>query len=285
MTAKIIDGKAIAQQLRHQIAERVNARLTKGMRAPGLAVVLVGDDHASMIYVNRKRQACEAVGIISEFHDLPATVSESELLTLIDNLNADPKIDGILVQLPLPDHIDPNKIVERIQVDKDVDGFHPFNLGRLAQRRPLLRPCTPHGVMTMLEHIGFKPHGVNAVVVGASNIVGRPMALELLHAGCTVTICHRFTRDLAQHVKHAELLVVAIGKTGIIDSDWIKPEAIVIDIGMNRLENGKLMGDIDFESAAKRASWITPVPGGVGPMTVATLLQNTLFAAEEFHHE
>jgi methylenetetrahydrofolate dehydrogenase (NADP+)/methenyltetrahydrofolate cyclohydrolase len=283
MAAKIIDGKTIAQQVRLEVAEKVKQRLAEGKRAPGLAVVLVGEDPASQIYVGSKRRACEEVGFVSRSYDLSATTSESELLALIDTLNNDSDIDGILVQLPLPAGIDNVKVLERIAPDKDVDGFHPYNVGRLCQRAPLLRPCTPRGIITLLERYQIDTYGLNAVVVGASNIVGRPMSLELLLAGCTTTVTHRFTKDLRHHIEHADLLVVAVGKPGFIPGDWIKPGAIVIDVGINRLDNGKVVGDVEFDVAAKRAAWITPVPGGVGPMTVATLIQNTLQACEEYH--
>lgn len=283
MSAHIIDGKAIATQLRQQVKTRVEQRLSKGLRAPGLAVVLVGNDPASEVYVNNKRKGCEESGIQSFAYDLPSSTSQDELMALIDKLNADENVDGILVQLPLPDHLNTEAVIERINPDKDVDGFHPYNIGRLAQRMPVLRPCTPRGIMTLLESTGETIKGMDAVVVGASNIVGRPMALELLLAGCTVTVCHRFTKNLEQHVRRAELLVVAVGKPGIVKSEWIKPGAIVIDVGINRTEAGKLVGDVEYTSAAQRAGWITPVPGGVGPMTVATLLQNTTDAADELH--
>ena len=283
MSAQIIDGKAIAAELRQDIKTRVEQRIAKGLRAPGLAVVLVGTDPASQVYVGSKRRACEEVGFISVAHDLPADSSEATLLALIDELNDDPSIDGILVQLPLPAHIGTEKVVERIHPDKDVDGFHPYNVGRLALRQPVLRPCTPRGVITLLEKTGQKIKGMDAVVVGASNIVGRPMGLELLLAGCTVTTCHRFTKNLEAHVRRADLLIVAVGKMGIVDAEWIKPGAVVIDVAMNRNEAGKLVGDLDFEVARERAGWITPVPGGVGPMTVATLLQNTADAADQLH--
>lgn len=283
MAAKIIDGKTIAQQVRLEVAEKVKQRLADGKRAPGLAVVLVGEDPASQIYVGSKRRACEEVGFISRSYDLPVTTSESELLALIDALNNDGDIDGILVQLPLPAGIDNVKVLERIAPDKDVDGFHPYNVGRLCQRAPLLRPCTPRGIITLLERYNIETYGLNAVVVGASNIVGRPMSLELLLAGCTTTVTHRFTKDLRHHIEHADLLVVAVGKPGFIPGEWIKPGAVVIDVGINRLESGKVVGDVAFEAAAERAAWITPVPGGVGPMTVATLIQNTLQACEEYH--
>ncbi|MDR2876960.1 MAG: bifunctional methylenetetrahydrofolate dehydrogenase/methenyltetrahydrofolate cyclohydrolase FolD [Chromatiales bacterium] len=278
MSATILDGKAIATALRAEIRERIAQRRAKGARPPGLAVVLIGKNPASEVYVANKRKACEDTGILSRAHDLPDTVSQQELIALIDELNADETIDGILVQLPLPAHIDSETVIERIRPDKDVDGFHPYNIGRLAVRLPLLRPCTPRGVMTLIAHTGVDLYGKEAVVVGASNIVGRPMALELLLAGATVTTCHRFTRDLATQVARAEILVVAVGKPGLVKGEWIRPGAIVIDVGMNRTADGRLTGDIEYETAAERAAWITPVPGGVGPMTVATLLQNTLQA-------
>ncbi|TBM16915.1 bifunctional methylenetetrahydrofolate dehydrogenase/methenyltetrahydrofolate cyclohydrolase FolD [Hafnia alvei] len=283
MAAKIIDGKTIAQQVRSEMAVRVEQRLAEGKRAPGLAVILVGENPASQIYVGSKRRACEEVGIISKSYDLPISTSEEQLLSLIDDLNADNTIDGILVQLPLPAGIDNVKVLERISPDKDVDGFHPYNVGRLCQRSPKLRPCTPRGIITMLERCEINTYGLNAVVVGASNIVGRPMGLELLLAGCTTTITHRFTKDLQKHVENADLVVVAVGKPGFIPGAWIKPGAVVIDVGINRLTSGKVVGDVEFDVAVERAGWITPVPGGVGPMTVATLIQNTLQACEEFH--
>ena len=283
MLAKIIDGKTIAQTIRQEVAQKVQLRLSKGKRAPGLAVILVGANPASQIYVGSKRRACEEVGFLSRSYDLPDTTSEAELLKLIDDLNQDSLIDGILVQLPLPAGIDNVKVIERIHPDKDVDGFHPYNVGRLCQRAPRLRPCTPKGIVTLLERYDINTYGLNAVIVGASNIVGRPMSLELLLAGCTTTVTHRFTQNLEQHVRNADLLVVAVGKPNFIPGEWIKPGAIVVDVGINRLENGKVTGDIDFDAASKLASWITPVPGGVGPMTVATLIQNTLQACEEYH--
>ncbi|HEY9150510.1 MAG: bifunctional methylenetetrahydrofolate dehydrogenase/methenyltetrahydrofolate cyclohydrolase FolD [Gammaproteobacteria bacterium] len=283
MTAQLIDGKAIAASLRKDIATRVQERRARGKRPPGLAVLLVGNSAASEIYVRNKRRACEEVGFLSRSYDLDTNTTERELLDLIDNLNLDEEIDGILVQLPLPEHIDPETVLERIRADKDVDGFHPYNVGRLALRMPLLRPCTPYGVMTLLKHTGESFYGREAVVVGASNIVGRPMTLELLLAGCTVTTCHRFTRNLHEHVARADILVAATGKPGLIQGEWIKPGATVIDVGINRLEDGSITGDLDFATARERAGWITPVPGGVGPMTVATLLENTLYAAEKLH--
>ncbi|MBY6093564.1 bifunctional methylenetetrahydrofolate dehydrogenase/methenyltetrahydrofolate cyclohydrolase FolD [Ferrimonas balearica] len=283
MSAAIIDGKAIAASIRQTIQASVAQRVSRGLRAPGLAVILVGQDPASQVYVGNKRRACEQVGFVSKSYDLPATTGETELLSLIDSLNDDATIDGILVQLPLPDHIDSAKVIERIQPNKDVDGFHPYNVGRLAQRIPVLRPCTPMGIMTLIESTGVPTHGLHAVVVGASNIVGRPMTLELLLAGCTTTTCHRFTENLRAEVERADLLVVAVGKPHFIPGDWVKPGAIVIDVGINRLENGSLVGDVDYAVAAERAAHITPVPGGVGPMTIASLLQNTLFACEQYH--
>ncbi|WP_444984280.1 bifunctional methylenetetrahydrofolate dehydrogenase/methenyltetrahydrofolate cyclohydrolase FolD [Halomonas mongoliensis] len=280
MSAQLIDGKSIAARVRQQVARQVQARRDAGGRAPGLAVVLVGEDPASAVYVRNKHNACVEAGIESFQHRLPAETSQAELEALVDALNADPVVDGILVQLPLPAHLDARPILERIRPDKDVDGFHPYNLGRLAQRLPLLRPCTPKGVMTLLEQSDLKVRGLDATVVGASNIVGRPMALELMLAGCTTTVCHRFTRNLEEQVRRADLLVVAVGKPGLVKGEWVKEGAIVIDVGINRLEDGRLVGDVDFDAAARRASWITPVPGGVGPMTVATLLENTLQAAD-----
>ncbi len=283
MSAKIIDGKAIVLSVRQRVAARVAERKSKGLRAPGLAVVLVGEDAASQVYVGSKRRACEEVGFISKSYDLAVTTSQDELLALIDTLNADPTVDGILVQLPLPAHLDSTLVIERILPNKDVDGFHPYNVGRLAQRIPALRPCTPKGMMTLLESTGVELKGMNAVVVGASNIVGRPMTLELLLAGCTTTTCHRFTKGLEQFVRQADLLVVAVGKAEFIPGEWIKPGAIVLDVGINRLSNGKLVGDVEYTTAEQHASYITPVPGGVGPMTVATLIENTLQACEQYH--
>ncbi|WP_342121526.1 bifunctional methylenetetrahydrofolate dehydrogenase/methenyltetrahydrofolate cyclohydrolase FolD [Proteus mirabilis] len=283
MSARIIDGKTIAQTIRSEVAEKVKQRIKIGKRAPGLAVILVGDNPASQIYVASKRKACDEVGFISRSYDLPDTTSEAELLNLIDTLNEDNTIDGILVQLPLAAGIDNVKVLERIHPDKDVDGFHPYNIGRLCQRAPKLRPCTPRGIVTLLERCNIPMNGLNAVIIGASNIVGRPMSLELLLAGCTTTVTHRFTKDLRFHVEHADLVVVAVGKPNFIPGEWIKPGAIVIDVGINRLENGKVVGDVDFAQASQRAGWISPVPGGVGPMTVATLIQNTLQACEEYH--
>lgn len=283
MKAQLIDGKQIAANLRREIADKVAQRKQQGLRIPGLAVILVGSDPASQVYVAHKRKDCEEVGFISSSHDLPADTSQEDLLNLIDQLNEDPTVDGILVQLPLPAHLDSSLLLERIRPDKDVDGFHPYNIGRLAQRMPLLRPCTPLGIIRLLKSTGVSPYGLNATVVGASNIVGRPMALELLLAGCTTTVAHRFTNDLEQHVRRSDLVVVAVGKPGLVKGEWIKPGAIVIDVGINRMEDGRLRGDVDFDAAAERAAWITPVPGGVGPMTRACLLENTLTACEKLH--
>lgn len=283
MTAQLIDGKAIAAGIRQQIAQRVAERREQGLRLPGLAVILVGTDPASQVYVSHKRKDCQEVGFRSDAYDLPASTSQAELEALIDRLNADAEVDGILLQLPLPGHLDASRLLERIRPDKDVDGFHPYNVGRLAQRIPLLRPCTPKGIMTLLQSTGQDLYGMDAVVVGASNIVGRPMAMELLLAGCTVTVTHRFTQDLAAHVGRADLVVVAAGKPGLVKGEWIKPGAIVIDVGINRQADGRLVGDVVYDTALPRAGWITPVPGGVGPMTRACLLENTLYAAEELH--
>jgi methylenetetrahydrofolate dehydrogenase (NADP+)/methenyltetrahydrofolate cyclohydrolase len=282
--ARLIDGKAIAANLLLQVRNRVQHKIAAGVGAPGLAVILVGVNAASQVYVRNKRKACELAGIISYSHDLPESTTQAELLELIDQLNADQHVDGILVQLPLPVHITTATVIERILPTKDVDGFHPYNIGRLAVRLPLMRSCTPYGVMKLLESTDKPILGSQAVVVGASNHVGRPMALELLLAGCTVTICHRFTQDLSAQVARADVLVVAVGKPGFIKGDWIKPGAVVIDVGINRMTDGRLVGDIEFETAKERASWITPVPGGVGPMTVATLLLNTLEASDERLH-
>jgi len=280
LTAQLIDGKAVAATVQARVRAAVESRVAAGKRAPALATVLVGADPASEIYVRNKRRSCEAVGLRSVPRHFEADVSQAELMAEIDRLNADEGIDGILVQLPLPKHIASTPVIERIRPDKDVDGFHPYNLGRLAQRQPVLRPCTPYGVIELLKSTGEDLYGKRALVVGASNHVGRPMGLELLLAGCTTTIAHRFTRELDQEVARAEVLVVAVGKPGFVHGDWIRPGAIVIDIGINRLADGKLAGDVGFELARQRAGWITPVPGGVGPMTVAMLMQNTLEAAE-----
>jgi methylenetetrahydrofolate dehydrogenase (NADP+)/methenyltetrahydrofolate cyclohydrolase len=280
MSAQIIDGKAIAAEIRQEIKSTVAEMVSVGRRPPGLAVVLVGEDPASQVYVRNKERSCEEVGFLSELHRLPADISEKALLKLIDDLNERDEIDGILVQLPLPEHIDEEEVIERILPTKDVDGFHPYNVGRLSLKMPIMRPCTPKGVMTMLERTGQKLEGLDAVIIGQSNIVGRPMALELLAARCTITVCHSRTKDLAEKARNADILVVAIGRGEFVPGDWIKDGAIVIDVGMNRNAEGKLCGDVDYESAKEKAGWITPVPGGVGPMTIATLLENTLQARE-----
>lgn len=280
MPAQLIDGRTIARQIREEVRAKIDVRLAAGRRAPGLAVILVGSDSASQIYVRNKRTACEEAGIASRDYDLPPDTTEAQLLKLIAELNADPAVDGILVQLPLPAHISEPTVIEHISPVKDVDGFHPYTVGRLAQRIPMLRPCTPFGIMTLLRHIGIDAKGHHAVIVGASNHVGRPLALEMLLAGATTTVCHRFTRDLRANVGIADILAVAVGKPALIPGEWIKPGAIIFDIGITRLPSGKLAGDVDFDTARERAAWITPVPGGVGPMTVAMLMQNTLRACE-----
>ena len=281
-TARILDGRRIAENLLDELKAKVDARVAAGLSRPGLAVVLVGGDPASTVYVRNKRRAAEKVGIEAFDHDLPAGTSEQELLALIDRLNADPKVHGILVQLPLPGIPDASRLIHRIDPRKDVDGFHPENVGHLALREFGLRPCTPRGITTLLGYTDKPVRGQNATIVGVSNHVGRPMALELLIAGCTVTSCHKFTPApvLEARVRDADILVVAAGRPGLIPGEWVKPGSVVIDVGINRLEDGSLVGDVGFDAAAKRASWITPVPGGVGPMTVATLMQNTLEAAE-----
>ena len=280
MTARILDGRKVSARVLERIAAGVRARLDAGRAAPGLAVVLVGADPASAVYVRKKREACQQIGFRSFDYDLPATTGEAELFALVDRLNADPAVHGILVQLPLPAHINAAALIDRIDPRKDVDGFSAINLGNLALRRFGLRPCTPKGVMTLLGHTDRPVRGQHAVVVGVSNHVGRPVALELLIAGCTTTCCHKFTQDLGQYVRQGDIVVSAVGKPGIVKGEWIKPGAVVIDIGITRMENGHLAGDVEYEEAAKRASWITPVPGGVGPMTVATLMENTLEAAQ-----
>jgi methylenetetrahydrofolate dehydrogenase (NADP+)/methenyltetrahydrofolate cyclohydrolase len=279
MTARLIDGKALAREVKASVRSAIQDSVASGERRPGLAVVKVGEDPASAVYVRNKRLACEEVGIHSFAYDLPQATTEGQLLSLIDELNHDEQVDGILVQLPLPALIAKTSVIERIAPVKDVDGFHPYNIGRLAQRIPLMRPCTPYGVIRLLEHIGAPFKGQNAVVVGASNIVGRPMSLELLLTGATATVCHRFTADLEEHVSRADILIVAAGKPGLIPGHWVRPGSIVIDVGMNRHADGHLVGDVDFPVARERAAWITPVPGGVGPMTVAMLMHNTLQAA------
>ncbi len=281
--AKIINGKEIAQKLNNSIKDKIDQRLKKNLRPPGLAVVLVGSNPASEVYVRNKREKCKNLGVKSISHNLSADVSQATLLTLVNQLNEDPTVDGILIQLPLPSQIDDSAVLEAIHPSKDVDGFHPYNIGRLVVRTPTLRPCTPYGVMKLLESTGESIKGMHAVVVGASNIVGRPMGLELLLAGCTVTTCHRFTRDLDKFVMQADIVVVGVGIPNLIKGKWIKPGAIIIDVGMNRLDNGKLTGDVEYEAASERAGWITPVPGGVGPMTIAMLMQNTLYSLENFH--
>ncbi len=273
--AKILDGIKVSGAIINCVRASIDNHVTTGGRRPSLAVVLVGNDPASSIYVRAKRKDCERAGIVAQDFDLAADTSESQLIDLIDRLNASPDIDGILVQLPLPPHINEAEVTNRIHADKDVDGFHAFNVGKLALRQPGLRPCTPRGVMALLHFYGIANRSMHAVVVGASNIVGRPMALELLLTGSTVTVSHRFTRNLEEHVRSAELLISAIGKPGIVNSEWIRPGTIVVDVGINRLPNGKIVGDIDYPSAVHRAGWISPVPGGVGPMTRAMLMVNT----------
>ena len=275
-SAKVIDGASIASQLRAEVAKQVTRQVEQGRRAPCLAVILLGENAASEIYVKNKHKACREVGILSEVYRLASACTEQELLDLIDMLNANASVDGILLQLPIPEHISADHVFERIDPKKDVDGFHPYNIGCLAQRRPEVRPCTPLGVMHLLKHIRCDFKKSHAVVVGSSNIVGRPMALELLLAGATVSVCHKFTQDLESHVQQADILISAVGKPNLIKGTWIKSGATVIDIGIYRLADGSLTGDVEFEKARQHASYITPVPGGVGPMTVAMLLQNTL---------
>ena len=280
MPASVIDGKAIALEIQGEVAEQIKSRVAAGLRPPGLATILVGDDGASRIYVRNKRRACDAAGIRSFDHDLPGNTPQQALLELIDELNTNDDVDGILVQLPLPEHIEETLVIERITPTKDVDGFHPYTVGRLSQRIPVLRPCTPHGIMVLLERSGVDLVGQHVVVVGASNHVGRPLALEMLLAGATTTICHRFTRDLQKYIRDADILCVAVGKPGLVQGEWIKQDSVVIDVGITRMDDGRLVGDVDFAAARERARLITPVPGGVGPMTVASLLNNTLSAAE-----
>jgi methylenetetrahydrofolate dehydrogenase (NADP+)/methenyltetrahydrofolate cyclohydrolase len=277
--AAILDGNEVSGAILDSVRDAIELHVGKGGQQPGLAVVLVGSDPASAIYVRAKRKDCAKAGIKAVDFDLPAETSQEELLALIDKLNHDDSIHGILVQLPLPPQIKETAITNSIKSDKDVDGFHAFNVGRLALRQPGLRPCTARGIVTLLNYYGIDSKGQHCVIVGASNIVGRPMGLELLHAGATVTTCHRFTTDLEAFVRQAEILVVAVGQPGIVKAEWVADGAIVIDVGINRLESGKLVGDIDFEEAAKRAAWVSPVPGGVGPITRATLMQNTAEAA------
>jgi methylenetetrahydrofolate dehydrogenase (NADP+) / methenyltetrahydrofolate cyclohydrolase len=280
MTAQILDGRKIAATIRGEVRDAVEARVKAGLRPPGLAVILVGEDPASQVYVSKKQAACEEVGFHSPHETLPTETTEADLLSRIDTLNADPLVDGILVQLPLPDHIDSTRVLERIDPAKDVDGFHPYNIGRLAQRIPRLRPCTPYGIIELLKRHEVDLVGKHAVIVGASNIVGRPMALELLLAKAAVTVCHRFNRDIEPFVREAEVLIVAAGKPGLVKGEWIREGAAVIDVGINRLADGSITGDVDFEEAKEYAAWISPVPGGVGPMTVAMVLRNTLHAIE-----
>jgi methylenetetrahydrofolate dehydrogenase (NADP+) / methenyltetrahydrofolate cyclohydrolase len=279
MSAKLLDGKRVAAEIQAGLADKIKQRTAQQLRVPGLAVIIVGQDPASQIYVANKRIACEKLGFYSLAYDLPENVSQEQLQDLIDELNHNPKIDGILVQTPLPKHLNSSRIVEKIHHQKDVDGFHPYNVGQLALRRPLLRPCTPYGIIRLLNYYHIPLVGINAVIVGASNTVGRPMALELLLKKATVTICHKYTKNLQEKVAAAELLIVAIGKRDVIDTAWLKKDVIIVDVGINRLSDGKICGDIDFASAKEKASWITPVPGGVGPMTVTMLLENTLLAA------
>lgn len=278
-TAQLLDGRVVADRLIANVAQAVANAVAKGRRRPGLAVVLVGDDPASNLYVGNKVKACERAGIISRDFRLAHGSDEKSLLALIDELNEDPEIDGILVQLPLPAHMNEHAVTRRIAADKDVDGFHPLNVGKLALRAPELRPCTPRGTMTLLNAYGLDTKGRHAVVVGASNIVGRPLALELLLAGATVTVAHRFTQNLEPLVRAAEYLFVAVGKAGVVASDWLRPGVVAVDIGIHRDPQGRVRGDLEYDTAARRAGWITPVPGGIGPMTVATLMQNTAEAA------
>jgi len=280
MTAKLIDGKKIAEKIISEIKDKVIANQSEGITPPGLAVIQVGEDPASSVYVRNKRKACDEVGMKSFNFDLDKSTTQEELIELVENLNKNSEVNGILIQLPLPSHINETIVIETINPAKDVDGFHPYTIGRLMQRIPLLRPCTAIGVITMLEAIEIDPKGMNAVIVGASNLVGRPLSLELLLKGATTTVCHKFTKNLEDHVSSADILAVAIGKPNFIPGSWIKEGAIVFDIGINRDESGKLTGDVDFEDAKEKASWISPVPGGVGPMTVAMLIKNTLLASE-----
>ncbi|HSH43391.1 MAG TPA: bifunctional methylenetetrahydrofolate dehydrogenase/methenyltetrahydrofolate cyclohydrolase FolD [Arenicellales bacterium] len=279
MSARILDGKAISTRIVNEIKTEVDDRRSRGLRAPGLGMILVGENPASQVYVRNKEKSCRKSGVESIMHRIPAETTQAELLALIDELNGDPKVDGILVQLPLPEHIDENAVIERISPEKDADGFHPYSMGRLALGLPGFHPCTPRGIMTLLAETGIDLSGKDAVIVGRSHIVGRPMALELISANATVTVCHSRTRDLESKVAAADIVVAAVGRAQFIRGEWIKPGAVVIDVGINRLDDGSLVGDVAYEPAAERASWITPVPGGVGPMTVASLLQNTLDSA------
>ncbi|MCU7959256.1 MAG: bifunctional methylenetetrahydrofolate dehydrogenase/methenyltetrahydrofolate cyclohydrolase FolD [gamma proteobacterium symbiont of Bathyaustriella thionipta] len=280
MTAQILDGKAIAADIRENIQSEVRQMLANGQPPPGLAVVLVGENPASQVYVRNKRLACEQVGFYSQLHTLAADCTQEALLALIEQLNKDPAINGILVQLPLPQHIDEETVTEHILPAKDVDGFHPYNIGRLVLRRPLLRPCTPKGIMTLLQRTGQQLEGQDAIIIGQSNIVGRPMALELLAARCTITVCHSRTKDLPDKIRQADIVIAAVGRAHFVQDYWVKPGATVIDVGINRLDDGSLAGDVDFDAVSKKAGWITPVPGGVGPMTIASLLENTLQAVK-----
>jgi len=280
MTASLIDGRALASCRREELKQHVHDYVQQGHRAPGLAVVLIGHDPASSIYVNNKRKACADVGITSHSYDLPVLTTQEQLLQLITDLNESDEVDGILIQLPLPKHINEMQVIEHIKPEKDVDGFHPYNLGRLAQRNPLLRPCTPLGIMNLLEHYQLDVKGKHAVIVGASNIVGRPMSLELLLAGATVTVCHRFSQPLQKYVEIADFVIVAAGKMDVIHVDWLNKDQVIIDVGMHRLSNGRIRGDVDYNKAASKVAWITPVPGGVGPMTIVSLLENTFKAAQ-----
>ncbi|MCP3668436.1 MAG: bifunctional methylenetetrahydrofolate dehydrogenase/methenyltetrahydrofolate cyclohydrolase FolD [Gammaproteobacteria bacterium] len=280
MSAQILDGKAIAADLRADIKGKVEQMVQAGERPPGLAVILVGENPASQVYVRNKQRSCEEVGFYSALERLPVDTTEEALLERIDQLNADDAIDGILVQLPLPDHIDEEEVIERILPTKDVDGFHPYNVGRLVLKMPILRSCTPKGIMTMLERTGQELEGLDAIIIGQSNIVGRPMALELLAKRCTITVCHSRTKDLPGKIRNADVVVAAVGRPNFVQGDWVKPGALVIDVGINRLEDGSLCGDVDFDACKEKAAWITPVPGGVGPMTIATLLENSLQARE-----
>lgn len=279
MPASLIRGNEVATLKKEELKHRVQKHVAQGHSAPGLAVVLVGTDPASSIYVNNKRKACEEIGIRSFSYDLPEITTQEELLTLINELNHSNVVDGILIQLPLPSHINTDYILEHVNPQKDVDGFHPYNLGRLAQRNPFLRPCTPLGIMNLLKHYQLNVQGKHAVVVGASNIVGRPLSLELLLAGATVTICHRFTQNLKQFIKHADIVIVATGVLDVVSADWLQAHQIVIDVGIHRLSDGSIRGDVDFNRAKDNVAWISPVPGGVGPMTIVSLLENTLMAA------
>ncbi|MDF1683322.1 MAG: bifunctional methylenetetrahydrofolate dehydrogenase/methenyltetrahydrofolate cyclohydrolase FolD [Legionellaceae bacterium] len=281
MTASLLDGKHVSSLRLDSLKNQVDIYLKQGHQTPGLAVILLGDDPASHIYVNHKKKACERVGLNTYAYNLPSETGESDLLELIDNLNESPEVHGVLVQLPLPAHINARAIIERIKPSKDVDGFHPYNLGRLAQGDPTLRPCTPYGIINLLKHYKINPFGKRAVVIGSSNIVGRPMAFELLLAKATVTVCNRATQDLESHVREAELIIIAAGSKDILDLSWFSENQIVVDVGMHREDNGALRGDIDFNQVKNKVDWITPVPGGVGPMTICTLLENTFLAAQQ----